>query len=426
MTEKHLTLGAVAALLSFCVLTACNEVTVSTELPVESPVEPSADNASARISPAAPDVDIRTLVDIKTSDFAGGNLRLEQALDEPEFYCLDIFGFGSNANVKEPLSVHTCKPGGWGDLTFQVDYPQAGQIYMPAYKQCVSVTRIERGAHVFLQDCNDSLHQRFTYRADKTIEIQARRGPNPFCLVVHPADGIQTGGPSHVRREVYAYDCDLVEPPLKRWLLPEDGVGLSAEAPPPPPPSDPKLAGITGLYQAVCSGCHGVFGEGNLELQSPKLSGQSEWYLAWSFDSYLNGLRGVSEGERWGVQMASHAADLNSPNIAIDLANYIQTLPDEPAPHTIFGDTANGKRLYEENCSLCHGGDAMGLEALKSPRLAGMTDWYLLRQMYKFRDGRRGAQEGDIYGAQMIAPALSLDGDKELEDVIAYINSLPN
>ncbi len=32
------------------------------------------------------------------------------------------------------------------------------------------------------------------------------------------------------------------------------------------------------LY-AVCAACHGAQGEGNQALNSPKLSGQEEWYL---------------------------------------------------------------------------------------------------------------------------------------------------
>lgn len=410
--SKHLSASLLVAAI---VLGACSDTSVPKELEVAPKAVGVAESGGATVS-----------VDIKTSEFVGGNFTLEAALDEPEMYCLDVFGFGSHAMTIEPLSVHTCKPEGWRDATFQVDYPNPGQIYMPAYDKCVEVARFERGAHLFLQTCSETPLQRFVYRDDQTLEMQLRAGPSAFCVVAHPADGIGTGGPSHVRREVYVYDCERMPGELKQWVLPEDGKGLAppiSAGPPAGPPANPEMAQIAGFYQGVCSGCHGEKGEGNVTLQSPKLSGQEDWYLIRSFNNYVNGVRGVSEGERWGSQMAYHVSDLPRGDLAEQLAAYIQTLPDEPAPKTISGNVDAGKALYDQYCALCHGGEGLGVPIYQGPRLAGMTDWYMLRQMYKFQDGRRGTHGDDIYGAQMAAGMSVLETDQEMQDVIAYINT---
>ena len=57
---------------------------------------------------------------------------LRDPLDEPEFYCVDVAGFGSNLNLNSPLQAHTCKPGADDEL-FIFNHPTPGQFYMGAY-----------------------------------------------------------------------------------------------------------------------------------------------------------------------------------------------------------------------------------------------------------------------------------------------------
>lgn len=40
---------------------------------------------------------------------------LEDPLDEPEFYCVDVAGFGANLNLNGPLQAHICKPVAGGE-----------------------------------------------------------------------------------------------------------------------------------------------------------------------------------------------------------------------------------------------------------------------------------------------------------------------
>ncbi|MDH3610100.1 MAG: c-type cytochrome [Gammaproteobacteria bacterium] len=105
-----------------------------------------------------------------------------------------------------------------------------------------------------------------------------------------------------------------------------------------------------------------------------------------------------------------------------NVAAYIESLPNKPAAQTIKGDADRGKELYI-TCSKCHGKQAEGRWALNAPRIAGMSDWYLLTQLKNFKDGKRGAHPDDITGRQMESMVLSLN-DEKMQDVIAYINSL--
>ena len=56
--------------------------------------------------------------------------------------------------------------------------------------------------------------------------------------------------------------------------------------------------------------------------------------------------------------------------------------------------------------------------------MAGMTDWYLARQLENFKADIRGRHEDDLYGWQMAEMARILKDDDAINDVIAYINTL--
>ncbi|MCG8433338.1 MAG: cytochrome c4 [Gammaproteobacteria bacterium] len=87
------------------------------------------------------------------------------------------------------------------------------------------------------------------------------------------------------------------------------------------------------------------------------------------------------------------------------------------------GDPAKGKELYKV-CAACHGDNGEGNKALNSPRNAGLGDWYLIRQLKNFKDGIRGTDPKDVYGAQMRPMAMTLVDDQAIADVVAYISSL--
>ena len=81
-----------------------------------------------------------------------------------------------------------------------------------------------------------------------------------------------------------------------------------------------------------------------------------------------------------------------------------------------------GRQRYA-TCAACHGADARGIAATHAPRLKGMSDWYMARQLANFRDGVRGAHPQDIYGHQMSLVAGMLADDTAVLDILAYINT---
>ena len=175
---------------------------------------------------------------------------------------------------------------------------------------------------------------------------------------------------------------------------------------------------------AVCAACHGQQGEGLVALNAPKLAGQETWYLRQQLQNYQRGIRGVHEDDIYGRQMAPMAATLASEQAMANVIAHIQTLPDNPAPQTIEGDVDAGRKTYAY-CAYCHGRQGEGLREMNAPRMAGMTDWYLQRQLVKFREGIRGQHPKDYYGKQMSFMGRTLSTDEMIDNVVAYINTLP-
>jgi cytochrome c oxidase subunit 2 len=89
------------------------------------------------------------------------------------------------------------------------------------------------------------------------------------------------------------------------------------------------------------------------------------------------------------------------------------------------GDPAAGKPLYAV-CAACHGSQAEGNAALHAPKLTGQGDWYLKRQLKYYKHGTRGTHDKDVFGKMMAPMAATLPDDAAIDNVTAYIKTLPN
>jgi cytochrome c oxidase subunit 2 len=174
---------------------------------------------------------------------------------------------------------------------------------------------------------------------------------------------------------------------------------------------------------AVCSACHGPQGEGNLTLNAPKLAGLDGWYIRRQLQNYQQGLRGTAMGDTFGPQMVPMSQVVAAPATRENVIAYIGTLPSTQPTPTVTGDAERGRALYQ-TCFVCHGENGAGRWGTNAPRLAGMSDWYLERQLQYFKDGVRGSHPDDVYGDQMGMVASVLSADNAIKDVIAYINTL--
>ncbi|MEX2469734.1 MAG: c-type cytochrome [Pseudohongiellaceae bacterium] len=186
----------------------------------------------------------------------------------------------------------------------------------------------------------------------------------------------------------------------------------------------PNVAAGQAAY-ATCATCHGQNGEGNQSLNAPKLAGLQPWYIERQLDYFKQGVRG-GEGDNFGQQMVAFANMLADDAAVRNVAAYIATLDDVPAAQTVSGNVNNGGRIYDRNCAACHLDDANGTWYTDAPKLAGIDDWYFVRQISNFRAGIRGLHPEDDYGEQMVSMATAMADLEEIEDVAAYINTLSN
>ena len=172
---------------------------------------------------------------------------------------------------------------------------------------------------------------------------------------------------------------------------------------------------------AVCAACHGANGMGNKALNSPQIAGQEPWYLERQLKNFKGGLRGANAKDPYGMQMRPMALTLANDEAVSDMAAYVSSMPaSKPSESTVKGDATAGKASYMI-CQTCHGPKGGGNRALNSPKLTGLQDWYIVRQLKNFKAGIRGTKSGDLYGMQMRPMAMTLANDEVINNVTAYI-----
>ncbi len=172
---------------------------------------------------------------------------------------------------------------------------------------------------------------------------------------------------------------------------------------------------------AVCTACHGANGEGNKTLNAPSIAGQESWYVERQLKNFKAGIRGANAKDTFGMQMRPMALTLPDDKAIADMAAYVSSMPKvESHESTIKGDIKAGKTSYMI-CQTCHGPNGGGNRALNAPKLTGLQDWYIVRQLKNFKAGIRGTKSGDIYGMQMRPMAMTLPDEKTMKNVAAYI-----
>ena len=176
------------------------------------------------------------------------------------------------------------------------------------------------------------------------------------------------------------------------------------------------------LY-VVCASCHGADGAGNKALNAPRISGQKAWYIARQLNYFKSGIRGSHEKDIYGQQMRPMSMTLSNDQMVADVSAYVSTLKSPASLPTIKGDATAGKAAYAI-CSSCHGANGEGNKALNAPAVAGQNDWYIVRQLYNFKNGIRGADPKDSYGQQMRPMAMTLPNDEAINNIAAYISTL--
>jgi cytochrome c553 len=94
----------------------------------------------------------------------------------------------------------------------------------------------------------------------------------------------------------------------------------------------------------------------------------------------------------------------------------------EPRPDT--QSLEYSKELYS-SCVPCHGERGEGNPEIGAPAIAGLSRWYVKRQLRNFKRGYRGFHPDDLGGKKMEPMARTLDTDQKVDLVSAYVASMP-
>ena len=169
----------------------------------------------------------------------------------------------------------------------------------------------------------------------------------------------------------------------------------------------------------ACVGCHGNQGQGNPDAGSPRIAGQSAYYLLKQLDSYANGSRRdrVMEPIARGLP----------PELRADVAAHYATLDAR------FDERARSQRPSERGRLLANDGDnALGVPACRNchgpggvgeppniPYIAGLDAGYHTAELTAWKQGTRTNDAGQ----QMFRVATALSAE-DISAVAHYYASL--
>ena len=173
---------------------------------------------------------------------------------------------------------------------------------------------------------------------------------------------------------------------------------------------------------AYCKTFHGLSGQGYYGYYTmPRLAGQQPKYIE-------NQLRAFIEHRRKNEIMANVAHAL-SPSMLSALARHFRDLNPPPLGGGSRGDTATGKRIFEEGlpesnvpaCSACHGQDAKGQDQI--PRLAGQLPDYFYNKLVNWT-AERGQNTSMPDSSAVMGPTSHNLTKSQIGAVAAYVSGL--
>ncbi len=161
----------------------------------------------------------------------------------------------------------------------------------------------------------------------------------------------------------------------------------------------------------ACAGCHGVDGNGNDEIGSPRLAYQVDTYVLKQLTDFANGKR----TDDTMYQMNDIAAAL-TPEERKDMATYVHSLKSPYLGSNLdqlrrdgakIGDPAKGKMIVEYGapdrdipaCKSCHGFHGRSAGRMY-PAIGGQNYVYLRHELESLRNGWRGFKSTTLTKAQ--------------------------
>jgi len=141
---------------------------------------------------------------------------LTDPLDEPEFYCFDLAGWGDHLQLDDPLQTHTCKNRGADDQKFHFE---GNRLKVSLYEGCVqaagSAGTTLPGSAVLVRGCSDdNALQDLMLDDSGNMHLVGTE----FCLGAG-VDSRDASGPSHVWRTLAVVECATADPALSTWQV---------------------------------------------------------------------------------------------------------------------------------------------------------------------------------------------------------------
>jgi mono/diheme cytochrome c family protein/rhodanese-related sulfurtransferase len=184
-----------------------------------------------------------------------------------------------------------------------------------------------------------------------------------------------------------------------------------------PVPGEPPPSADRGreLYGRMCAVCHGARGEGYRADAAPALAQPD--FLASVNDEFLDFAIAIGRAR---TPMSAWRNDQGGPLSAWDVRSLIAFMRSWPAPKVTLderyasGDVAHGKALFATHCAECHGPHGTGVHILSRQWLTQAKVPFIRYAITK------GRPPTPMKGFAVVL------GDKGIEDIFAYLRSLPS
>jgi uncharacterized protein len=227
------------------------------------------------------------------------------------------------------------------------------------------------------------------------------------------------------------------------------------------------------IYKSSCAVCHGDKGEGKIigKNKFPAIAGLQKWYVQDQLIKFKYDGRGADYRDKEGLMMhamvrtlkTSKSSETEIEGVAEFVSNLSMDTSSNETLSTIYrwdaaalkASIERGRQIYRaeapRGCELCHGDKFQGTNKEdvtklqpRAPKLSPLGDWYMLRQLQKFRGGVRGGAADTKRAQQLLGeakaklkikdkldgPALmqamsqtALPNEQAVKDVVAFIYS---
>lgn len=169
-------------------------------------------------------------------------------------------------------------------------------------------------------------------------------------------------------------------------------------------------------YQKYCALCHGSDRQGYVNDEAPSLRSKSLMR-----SGYPTHLRYTIAYGRRGTPMGGYSEEIGGPmsdqqvrRLATWLKDQAGVEPIELSREPVIGDVEIGRKIYAENCAVCHGkhGEGQIGPAIGNPAMLSLTTDAFLK--YAIENGRDGTE------MQAFAETLS---NEEINAVTAFLRT---